>query len=62
MTLHEEVLKEIEEKKQLKEAGKIIGIPFPFSRLRPDISEIAQGDYIGVLSESGRQRKINLIL
>ena len=54
MTLHREVVQEIEEKKLMKEAGKIIGIPFPFSRLRRDISEIAKGDYIGILSESGQ--------
>ncbi len=54
MTLHEQVVEEIENKKLAKESGQIIGIPFPFSRLRPDISEIAKGDYIGILSESGQ--------
>lgn len=54
MTLHQEVIKRITDKKEMKESGKIIGIPFPFSRLRPDIPEISKGDYIGILSESGQ--------
>lgn len=54
MNIHEKVIDKISEKKYRKERGEIIGIPFPFIRLRPDISEIARGDYFLLLSESGQ--------
>lgn len=54
MNLHEVVISEITDKKLRKENGEITGIPFPFPKLQQDISEIAQGDYFLLLSESGQ--------
>lgn len=54
MSLHEEVISEISDKKIRKERGEITGIPFPFPRLQQDITEIARGDYFLLLSESGQ--------
>jgi len=53
MTLYEEVLREIEEKKERKERGLFNGIPFPYPKWRDYIPTIDKGMYLGLLAPSG---------
>ncbi len=53
MSLYDEILKEIEEKKRIKEGGGYTGIPFPYQRWRDYIPSIDKGMYLGLLAPSG---------
>ncbi len=53
MTLYEEVLREVEEKKKRKEKGLFNGIPFPYPKWRDYIPSIDKGMYLGLLAPSG---------
>lgn len=53
MTLYEQVLLEIEQKKRIKEGGGFTGIPFPYPKWRDYIPSIDKGMYLGLLAPSG---------
>lgn len=53
MSLYEEVLREIEEKKNRKEKGLFNGIPWPYPKWRDFIPSIDKGMYLGLLAPSG---------
>lgn len=54
MSIFEETLEDLKQKKQRKESGKSNGIPFPFPRFREYIADIEPGSYIGLLAASGK--------
>ena len=53
MSLYDEILREIEEKKDRKERGLFNGIPFPYPKWRDYIPSIDKGMYMGILAPSG---------
>jgi len=53
MSLFNRVIGQIESNKKLRDDGKYVGIPYPFSRLRRYIPVIEKGHSIGILAGTG---------
>lgn len=53
MLLYDEILRDIEEKKERKERGLFNGIPWPYAKWRDFIPSIDKGMYLGLLAPSG---------
>jgi Steigviridae replicative DNA helicase len=53
MSLYDDTISEIEQKKKNKEAGKFNGIPFFLERYREYFDSFEKGNYIGILANSG---------
>lgn len=51
--LYDEILREVEEKKERRERGLFNGIPFPYVKWRDFIPSIDKGMYMGLVAPSG---------